>query len=157
MRVAEEGLALLLLPDKRMKEHTNVELQVLYKAGKSFHWKRPSCCNGCQKMWGHGYVRRYFEGYSKCFWLKRYRCPCCGVVVTMRPTGFFPRFQSSTEQIYKALKHKLTTLRWPPWTTRQRAGHWLRRFMSKLAMDFPGSSPPELLSRLHGKMINFLS
>ncbi len=147
-----------------MKKHTDVDLSVLYEAGKSYNWERPSCRNGCQKVWGHGYVQRYFAGYPECFWLKRYRCPTCHEVITMQPLGFFKKYQSSIQQIFKALKHKLATLRWPLGTPRQRGGHWLRKFMAKLNMDFPtpspptsGSSPPELLERLYKKMINFLS
>lgn len=140
-----------------MLEHTSVELPELYEAGKSYNWKRPSCRNGCQKIWGHGYVMRYFEGYSQPFWLKRYRCPTCSTVITMAPAGFYPRFQTSIRKVFAVLSHRLRAFRWPPGTIRQRAGHWLRKFLVKLQMDFPGRSPPELLVWLFEKGLNPLA
>ena len=153
-------IAVPLPPDKRMANHTNVDLSVLYDAGKSYNWERPSCRKNCGKVWGHGYVQRYFAGYMECFWLKRYRCPACREVITMHPLGFFKKYQSSIKQIFEALRHKLAYLRWPKGTSRQRGGHWLRKFTTKLKMDFMGPSPPTpvvLLERLYKKMINFLS
>ena len=36
---------------------------------KKYDWKRPEECPGCKNsgLWGHGYILRYFNTYSKCF------------------------------------------------------------------------------------------
>jgi len=75
----------------------------------------------------------------------------------MVPAGFYPRFQSSITKIFTVLSHRLRTFRWPPGIARQRAGHWLRKFLVKLRMDFPDRCPPELLFWLFAKGLNLLA
>ena len=140
-----------------MTNHTDVELSLVYEAGKSYNWKRPSCPNGCKKVWGHGFLRRYFERFPNPVWLKRDRCPTCAVVITLLPRGFLPRHQSSVRQIYDALLVKLETFRWPPLVPRQRGGHWLRRFINLVNMDFSGLSPPIVLKDRFEKGQNFFA
>ncbi len=52
----------------------------------------PRC--GSARLWGHGFAARYFEGFGKCLWVKRFRCSDCFAVHTCRPLGFlrFIRF-----------------------------------------------------------------
>jgi hypothetical protein len=101
--------------------------QTLSTEGKDHKW--PPCeCEKCQRsMWGHGFVTRYFSGLNQIF-LKRYRCPNCGTVVTTRPEGFRPWIRSSTQSIYQILRFRISSGQWSPETNRQRGGHWLRRF-----------------------------
>jgi len=68
--------------------------------------------------------------------MKRFRCPECHVVVTLRPVGFLPHVRSSVCSIYSALSARLRTGSWGPEVNRQRAGHWLRRFVKKVRMDW---------------------
>lgn len=131
-------------------------LTELLRNGRYGKWKRPKCENGCPKMWGHGFVSRYYEPLDFAVCLKRWRCPTCGRVVTMLPVDFYRRYRSCVNTIYRALKHRLGHGRWPPRTIRQRAGHWLRKFMAKAQMDFPDGKLTELLDWLHHKGIPIL-
>lgn len=100
----------------------------LSKLDKNYKW--PPCnCEKCQRsMWGHGYVARYFSILSHPVYLKRYRCPNCGTVITTRPESFWAFLRSSIQMIYRSLRTKISSGSWPPETTRQRGGHWLKRF-----------------------------
>jgi hypothetical protein len=102
-----------------------ITLHNLSKDGKNHKW--PSCtCEKCQrKMWGHGLVGRYLCTWGQIY-VKRYRCPGCGAVVTARPQGFWPFIRSSIHVVYQALCTRLSCGRWPLATTRQRGGHWLK-------------------------------
>lgn len=104
-----------------------ITLQTLSTEGKDHKW--PPCeCESCQRnMWGHGFVTRYFSGVSLIF-LKRYRCPNCGTVITTRPVGFRQWVRSSIQEVYMTLKFRICSGRWSKETSRQRGGHWLRRF-----------------------------
>lgn len=144
-------------PDKHIKVHIPVNFDQLAKAGKAFNWNRPTCQNGCfKKMWSHGFVPRYFEGFSGNIWLKRFRCSICRCVVTMFPEGYYDRFQSSVRQIFSALEERLVRGRWPPEVPRQRAGHWIARFTVKARMDFPRKDLLEVLQRLYTSNMNLL-
>jgi hypothetical protein len=66
------------------------------------------------------------------------------------------RYQSSTAKVFTTILHRLSSGFWPPGTSRQRAGHWLKKFNNKLKMDFPGFSPVPLLARLYAKGLDFL-
>jgi len=56
---------------------------------------------------------RYFEGFSSGFYLKCYRCPNCGCVITLRPDTHFIRIRSSKETIRSHLAHRVSEGRWP--------------------------------------------
>ena len=114
----------------------DVCLQQLSILGKDFKWTKPSTCPGCKKssLWGHGFVLKAFAGFLKKLWLKRYRCPGCRIVLTLHPKGFWQKFQSCIQDIYQVLHHRLTRFHWPKGYPRQRAGHWLRSFISFLMM-----------------------
>ena len=45
----------------------SVNLPSLMSQGKSYPWPRPPCCPRCEgrRLWGHGYVGRYFDGYEE--------------------------------------------------------------------------------------------
>lgn len=110
-----------------------LRLEDLFREGKNFKWERPCACPKCEgKLWGHGYTPRFFQGFSASFWLRRFRCIGCKIVITLRPAGFWPRLQSSIEAIYEALHSRLLNYRWPLGMSRQRGGHWLRRFHFRL-------------------------
>jgi hypothetical protein len=109
--------------------------EILSREGKRYKW--PPCnCQSCQRpMWGHGYVARFFSCFAQQLFLKRYRCPTCGTVATSRPDGYWAFIRSSINQIYQALKTRLTSGRWPPDQPRQRCGHWIRRFIVHAKMS----------------------
>lgn len=68
--------------------------------------------------------------------IKRFRCPGCYAVVTVRPEGYLSRLRSSIETMVEALRGRLATGIWGLGLSRQRCGHWLRRFVKKVRMDW---------------------
>ena len=127
---------------------TTICLESLYKLGKEFKWKKPERCPICGKtLHGHGFCIAYFDGYAKFFYIKRYRCPHCRLVIRMRPDGHLKYFRSNIDKIYKSLKYRLSNRKWPPWCSRQKGGHWLRRFISRLkfAKGYVDINPLEAL------------
>lgn len=140
----------------------NVELQLLAAEGKEFKWEKPSFCPRCRcrSIWGHGFVSAYFDGFETLFYLKRYRCQGCHCVLTLKPQGYWRKFQTDVQTIFATLSHRLAHCRWAFGVKRQRAGHWLRLFIRKVRMDFGLDNGGEaLLSRLellHRREIFFL-
>ena len=109
-----------------MIHHCNVSLDDLQQQKKGYPWNRPEECPRCKgNLWGHGYVLRYFNSHSEGLSIKRWRCPSCRLVITCRPSSHWRRFQESVENIFQALIDRVKCYKWPPWTTRQRGGHWL--------------------------------
>jgi len=82
-------------------------------------------------VWGHGFVLAYFDGYGRGLWLRRYRCRSCRLVIRFRPSGYFNRFQASVVTIRQSLAHRFYRHLWPPGSSRQRQGHWLRSLLRK--------------------------
>lgn len=105
-----------------------VDLQL---QGKDYVWLRP-CCPRCKsKIWGHGFVRRFFNGIKDALFIKRWRCPTCFLVLTSRPKNYWRRYQESIENIFNCLKYRASNLTWPPWCSRQRGGHWMNKLIIK--------------------------
>ena len=129
-----------------------IDLLELKLKGKDYPWQRPRCHT---KTWGHGFIRRYFDEIADFVMVKRFRCPICRKIFTILPKGYFPRYQTSIEKIYVTLHNRIRTGRWPPGSSRQRVGHWLRKFSIKARMDFPGKQLSDLLEWLFEKQINF--
>ena len=105
----------------------DVSIDELVSQGKDYPWKRPSCAR-CQKpLWGHGYVSRYFNCHPTIVYLKRWRCSACRLVFTTRPKIFWRRFHETISRILESLLIRVRDRKWPPWVTRQRGGHWLKK------------------------------
>lgn len=101
----------------------------LVEQGRKYHWRRPERCPKCQgvRVWGHGYVEAYFdEAGSACVFLKRYRCPECGVVIRLRPSGYWRRIQATIATVRQCVLDRLEKGRWPPGSNSARGRHWLR-------------------------------
>ncbi len=82
-------------------------------------------------MWGHGYVERDFDfgdGLIERVWIKRWRCPCCGTIYTMRPSSHWRRFLAPLKTIMASLHKKLRDGLWLSQITRQRQQYWRRGF-----------------------------
>jgi hypothetical protein len=113
-------------------------LKDILKLGRKYPWPRPRVCPKCghARIWGHGYTDSLFDGYNKALPLKRYRCPCCGCVIRLRPTGYLSRFQTPIQKIRSTLSTRIKTGRWPPESSVSRAGHWLRSLKRKVFFLF---------------------
>jgi len=111
-----------------------VKLKKLFKKKRNYSWPRPESCPRCNdyKVWGHGYTQAIFDGYNEPLLLKLYRCPVCGCVIRLRPSGYFKRFQAKIKTIRSCISHKEKHNKWlsgiPP--TRQR--HWFRSLQRRI-------------------------
>ena len=114
--------------------------------------KCPKCSN---KLWGHGFL--LFND----LYLKRYRCNSCSSVITMKPSQFWKKYQSTISSIYHQLKCRLEKHHWPISTKRQRANQWLDKFITFIRMlyglDNCGMTLVERLDSLYYKRIPFFS
>jgi hypothetical protein len=133
-----------------------ITIKKLSEEGKNFKWGSCDCIKCNRKMWGHGYVTRYFSGIPDSVYLKRYRCPGCRSVVSTRPEGFFAHIRSSIFSIYSALKAKISNGHWPPQFPRQRGGHWLKRFTISARMSCQ-SDLISFLDRCFEKELHFFT
>ncbi len=105
-----------------------VRVKSLFNAGKGYAWNKPDECPGCRsrRLWGHGFVARCFSGFTRKLWIKRYSCPDCGRVHTMRPDTHWSRFHTSRYNILKSLLCKIRYSRWKIYLPRQSQQYWFR-------------------------------
>ncbi|MEW6248950.1 MAG: hypothetical protein AB1555_19945 [Nitrospirota bacterium] len=129
-------------------------IKSLVERGRSYPFPRPRVClkEECQssRIWSHGYVDAYFDGYAGALSLKRYICADCGCVYTVRPFGYWPRHQVAVTVIFNRLCHRIRHGRWGDSPlSRQRQGHWLRALkrnvLFHLGLHFAG----DLLEGFH--------
>jgi hypothetical protein len=122
--------------------HVTVDVKGLFRLGTLYPWPRPSRCRLCgsRRIWGHGYVPRYFEGFILPLWIRRLRCPDCGTVYTLRPDGFVRGFRYSLATIVLSLAETITGKGpVPPRASRQARQYWLRalRFQASRTGNVP--------------------
>lgn len=104
-------------------------VKTVVELGRQYPWEKPERCPKCRsvRVWGHGYVAAYFdETGSACVLLKRYRCPQCGVVIRLRPAGYWRRIQATVTTVRQHVLDRLEKGRWPPGSNSARGRHWLR-------------------------------
>ena len=116
-----------------------VSLNEILEKERDFPWPRPEGCPKCggERIWFHGFVLAFFDGFTIGLWLRRFRCPDCKGVHRMRPSGYFKQFQASVASIHLSIVRRLETGRWPLGLSRSRQGHWLRALKEK-ALAFLG-------------------
>jgi hypothetical protein len=112
----------------------SVILKELFGLGRDYPFPKPSGCPRCKgfRLWGHGFVSAYFDGYNQPFCLRRYRCPECGCVLRLRPKGYFKRFQASITAIRKAVVRKAQCGKWIAGIGRSRQCHWFRSLLKRI-------------------------
>ncbi len=120
-----------------------VLLKDIFEQGKDFQWIRPATCLYCKhyKVWGHGFVPRYFDGFASRLYMKCYRCPLCHCVMTSRPDTHFSRILCCKETIRILLALRITTGRWLCSSlSLPRMRHWLanlkRQTLAQLASSW---------------------
>ena len=115
------GIAALIL-------YLSVSLHEISRAGKAFGWTPPARCPGCNgvRLWGHGYVLRYFDELVEPLWMKRWRCPECRSVHTARPLGHWRGFWAAASTIAMCLRERIEQGRWLDSFSRQRQEYWWR-------------------------------
>lgn len=106
----------------------SVSIKDIVESGRDFPWPRPVICPRCEgtRVWCHGFVTAFFDGFDEQVILRRFRCPECRCVMRVRPAGYFERVQTSIETIRSCIGFRLEHGRWPMGSSRQRQGHWLR-------------------------------
>jgi hypothetical protein len=110
----------------------------LFRLGTDYPFHRPERClrEGCKrkKIWGHGFVFLCIEGYAEPLPFRRWRCPACKCVYTMRPCGYWTRHRAPVWTIAEALRYRITQGFWKKTLgfSRQRQGHWLRALKTNI-------------------------
>jgi hypothetical protein len=115
-----------------------VSIKEIVAKGRDFPWPRPQACPRCagRRVWRHGFVSAFFDGFSQQVPLRRYRCPECRCVMRARPSGYFERVQASIETVRSSIAFRLEYGRWPAGASRSRQGHWLRHLGRRVCARF---------------------
>lgn len=108
--------------------YVSVDLSELVRLKQDYRWPRPKRCLQCRAcgVWGHGYVGRCFDGVVETLAVKRWRCPNCRAVYTMRPCSHWRGFLAETQIIRTSLEEKHNHDRWTSAVSRQRQQYWWR-------------------------------
>jgi hypothetical protein len=116
----------------------SVFLKDIFEQGRDFKWAKPPKCPRCHsiRLWGHGFVAAFFDGFSESVWLRRYRCPDCRCILRIKPKGYFPRFRATIATIRCRIEDRLLKGRWPPGLLKSRQRHWLSALRRKAAAFF---------------------
>lgn len=130
----------------------SVDMPALLNQGKNYPWPRPPRCPRCRgpRLWGHGYVPRYFDNQVQPVWVKRWRCPECHAVHTLRPETHWRRFWAPWVLIVDSLRGKLEGQFWGPAFPRQRQQYWWQGFLRQSLME---GQPRELEALLREGII----
>lgn len=118
--------------------------------GKDYPWPRPRDCPRCRarRLWGHGYVARYFDGFAEPLWMKRYRCADCTAVHTLRPCSHWRGFWAPWRLILVSLLGKLRGRRWLRCIPRQRQQYWWKGFLKRVSRQRVQDRTVALVRRL---------
>ena len=110
--------------------YSSVDFKSLRSSGKEYRWPRPARCPRCGgvRLWGHGYVFRFFDGEADALAIKRWRCPDCGAVHTMRPDTHWRGFWAPWSAIFTTLLIKAAGGKWCTDFSRQRQQYWWRGY-----------------------------
>jgi hypothetical protein len=116
----------------------SVVLKDLLEKGRDYPWPKPADCPRCGscRLWGHGYVGCFFDGFHYALLIKRYRCPDCRCVIRCRPRGYFKRFQASIETIRKSMSIKAKRGHWLKDVSACRQAHWWRALKRRIDAFF---------------------
>ena len=125
----------------------SASLAEIISQGKQYPWLRPESCPRCGglRLWGHGFVPRYFDGITGPVWIKRWRCPDCGAVHTCRPASHWRRFLAPIVVILASLSAKLAGSYWSQTESRQRQQYWYHGYNIQSRFD---GLPPALIVEL---------
>lgn len=113
-----------------------LNLKLIQEQKKYYRWNRPKKCPKCfsSRLWGHGFVQRYFIGYESALWMKRWLCADCRSVHTARPFQYPPGFQYPKKTIYNAIENRLQNKTYLQESSYQLQQYWLKalKFQSQL-------------------------
>ncbi|MBU0972406.1 MAG: hypothetical protein KKC20_17280 [Proteobacteria bacterium] len=106
--------------------NVKAEIKQIFKLGKKFKWHKPVKCQKCNesKLWGHGFVLSFFDGFDQGIYLRRYRCPYCHAVFKLKPKGYFKRFHADIKLIFLSILHRVFNNRYLPGLSWSRQHFW---------------------------------
>jgi len=123
-----------------------INVKEVFRLGRKYPFPRPQSClrRECRstRIWGHGFVLRYFDECPGYVELRRWRCADCGCVYLIRPFGYWPRHHVPIRTVLKSLCHRLLCGFWDKTLglSRQRQRHWLmalrKNILTYLGLDF---------------------
>jgi hypothetical protein len=79
--------------------------------------------------------------------VKRWRCPHCGAVMTMRPVGYWRRFLAPISTILESLRSKAEQGHWTAVVSRQRQQYWWGGFQRQSHFEGRPLSLAELVTK----------
>ena len=95
-------------------------------------------------------MSRFLDGTDEALWLKRYRCPDCSKVYTIRPKTHYRNFWASRITILKSIFNKLIHNIWITGVSRQRQQYWFRGFkLQAMRNETPRKLSVDILLRLY--------
>jgi len=102
------------------------DIKEIFKLGKKYKWQKPGKCQQCNepKLWGHGFVLSFFDGFKQGLYLKRYRCPYCHTIFKLKPKGYFNRFQADIKLIFSSIVSRIRKNRYLPGLSWSRQHFW---------------------------------
>ena len=108
--------------------YATVAVKELHDLGRLYPWQKPTHCPSCRsdRLWGHGFVLRYFEPFHEAFFIKRYRCPGCNAVHTLRPKLYPQGCRYPLVVMLQCLMMKTETDHWSDALPRQLQQAWWR-------------------------------
>ena len=111
-----------------------VKLNEIFDQGRQFNWDKPHQCPRCDsvRLWGHGFVLAFFDGFAQGLLLRRFRCPDCRCIIRLRPQGYFRRFQAGIHTIRSCLEQRLSGGAWRKDMPSSRQRHWLSRLEAQM-------------------------
>lgn len=129
--------------------YVSVNFRQLVSLGQAYPWPRPQRCLRChaERLWSHGYVRRYFDEVPEAVIVKRFRCPNCRAVYTLRPLTHWRGFWTSASIIRSSLTEKLIHGRWLSQIRRQRQQYWWRGLRMQQILEGELKEPLALFQR----------
>lgn len=132
--------------------YISVNFNQLHTFGKAYRWPRPQRCPRCRgsRLWGHGYVGRYFDTVPTQVPMKRWRCPDCGAVHTMRPHTHWRGFWASKSVILASIERKESMGKWLPEIGREHQQYWWQGY--RIQRQFAGRMKP-LSDLIAGRII----
>ena len=113
-------------------------LNEIFEQGRKFKWVRPCNCPRCGsvRLWGHGFVLAYFDGFFQGLLLRRFRCPDCHCIIRMKPRNYLPCFHAGIAKIRIGLSRRLYSGNWLKDLSGSRQRHWMTALKRKTAAFF---------------------
>ena len=78
---------------------------------------------------------RNFDGFDTPLWVKRFRCPDCRCVHTVRPSGYRPFIQAPCWVVALSLLIKILFGQWLSEVSTRRQRYWFSSFKLEICRD----------------------